>query len=67
MTVRKWSEIRAQKLSPEELRQIDQEVERELLEMDLRALPVRSGDRYTCAYKWSACYGTSDPLPRRGD
>ena len=38
MAVKKWAEIRAQKLSPEELRRIDQEVEAELLEMDLRAL-----------------------------
>lgn len=35
---RKWSDIRAQKFTPEELRQIDQEIESELLEMDLRAL-----------------------------
>ena len=38
MTVKKWAEIRAQKFSPEELRRIDQQVEAELLEMDLRAL-----------------------------
>ena len=38
MTARKWSDIRAQRFTPEEFRQIDQEVERELLEMDLRAL-----------------------------
>ena len=38
MTTRKWADIRAQKFSTEELRQIDQEVESELLEMDLRAL-----------------------------
>ena len=43
MTVKKWSEIRAQKFTPEELRQIDQEVERELLEMDLRALREAAG------------------------
>jgi len=38
MTAKKWSDIRARKFTPEELNQIDQEVERELLEMDLRAL-----------------------------
>ena len=38
MKPKSWSEIRAQKFTPEELRQIDQEVESELLEMDLRAL-----------------------------
>jgi transcriptional regulator with XRE-family HTH domain len=38
MAVKKWAEIRAKKFSPEELRRIDQEVEAELLEMDLRAL-----------------------------
>jgi predicted transcriptional regulator len=38
MKTKKWSEIRAQKFSPEELHDIDQEVERESLEMDLRAL-----------------------------
>jgi predicted transcriptional regulator len=38
MTAKKWSDIRAQQFTAEELRQIDQEVESELLEMDLRAL-----------------------------
>ena len=38
MAVKKWADIRAKKFSPEELRQIDQDVEAELLEMDLRAL-----------------------------
>jgi len=38
MTAKKWSDIRAQKFTPEELRQLDQEIEREVLEMDLRAL-----------------------------
>jgi predicted transcriptional regulator len=38
MTAKKWSDIRAQKFNPEELREIDQEIENELLEMDLRAL-----------------------------
>jgi transcriptional regulator with XRE-family HTH domain len=38
MTAKKWSELRAQKFTPEELRQIDEEIESELLEMDLRAL-----------------------------
>jgi DNA-binding transcriptional regulator YiaG len=38
MELKRWADIRASKLSPEELRQIDSEVEAELLEMDLRAL-----------------------------
>jgi DNA-binding transcriptional regulator YiaG len=38
MTSKKWSDIRAQKFTPEELRQLDDEIESELLEMDLRAL-----------------------------
>ena len=38
MATKKWSDISAQKFTSEELRQIDQEVENELLEMDLRAL-----------------------------
>jgi len=38
MTAKKWSDIRAQKFTPEELNQIDQEIERDLLEMDLRTL-----------------------------
>ena len=43
MNTKKWSDIRAQKFSPEELRQIDQEVEGELLQMDLRALREAAG------------------------
>ena len=38
MTAKKWSEIRAQEFTPVELREIDQEIENELLEMDLRAV-----------------------------
>jgi len=38
MPVKKWSDIRTQRFSPEELRQINEEIESELLEMDLRAL-----------------------------
>src|SRR4051812_28243566 len=38
MATKKWSEIRAQKFTPEELRRIDRKVESELLEMDLRTL-----------------------------
>jgi DNA-binding XRE family transcriptional regulator len=43
MTAKKWSEIRAQRFTSEELRQIDEEVESELLEMDLRALRKAAG------------------------
>jgi predicted transcriptional regulator len=38
MTAKKWADIRAQRFTPEEISQIDQEIESELLEMDLRAL-----------------------------
>jgi hypothetical protein len=34
MTAQKWSDIRAQKFTPEKLREIDQEIENELLEME---------------------------------
>ena len=34
MTTQKWSDIRAQRFTPEELREIDQEIENELLEME---------------------------------
>lgn len=43
MATKKWSDIKAQKFTPTELREIDQEVERELLEMDLRALREAAG------------------------
>ncbi len=32
MTIKKWSDIKAKKFTPEELRQIEQEVQRELRE-----------------------------------
>ncbi len=38
-----WQEIKAQKFSPEQLRQLDDSVEQELLEMDLRALREAAG------------------------
>jgi transcriptional regulator with XRE-family HTH domain len=43
MTVKAWSDIRAQRFTAEELRKIDQEVESELLEMDLRELREAMG------------------------
>jgi len=43
MAAKKWSDIRAQKFSPVELREIDREIESELLEMDLRALREAAG------------------------
>jgi DNA-binding transcriptional regulator YiaG len=43
MATKKWSDIRAQRFTPEELGQIDREVESELLEMDLRALREAAG------------------------
>jgi DNA-binding transcriptional regulator YiaG len=38
MKLHKWKDIREKKFSPERLRQIDDETEQELLEMDLREL-----------------------------
>lgn len=38
MKLHKWKDIREKKLSPERLRRVDEQVEQELLEMDLRAL-----------------------------
>jgi DNA-binding transcriptional regulator YiaG len=38
-----WQEIKAKKFSPEQLRQLDDGVEQELLEMDLRALREAAG------------------------
>lgn len=43
MAAKTWSDIRAQRFSAEELRRIDQEVESELLEMDLRELREAMG------------------------
>ena len=43
MKLHKWKDIREKKLSPEQLRRIDEEVEQELLEMDLRALREAAG------------------------
>jgi hypothetical protein len=46
MTTKKWSEIREQRFTPEELRQIDQEVERDASKItDLHAPPVRGDTR----------------------
>ena len=38
MKVKSWQEIREQRFTPEQLAKIDSEVEKELLEMDLRTL-----------------------------
>lgn len=43
MQLSHWKDIRAKKLSPEVLRQVDEEVEQELLEMDLRSLREAAG------------------------
>ena len=43
MTIRTWSEIKAKKFTPEQIQQIDDVVEQELLEMDLRALREAAG------------------------
>ncbi len=43
MTVRTWKEIRAMKFTPDHLQEIDDAVEQELLEMDLRTLREAMG------------------------
>jgi len=43
MSVHTWQEIKAKKFSPDQLQQIDNAVEQELLEMDLRALREAAG------------------------
>lgn len=43
MNVHAWRDIRAKKFSTEELKALDEEVEQELLEMDLRALREAAG------------------------
>lgn len=43
MTVHTWQEIKAKKFSTDQLQQIDDQVEQDLLEMDLRALREAAG------------------------
>lgn len=43
MATRSWKDIREKRFSPETLQAIDQEVEADLLEMDLRALREAAG------------------------
>ena len=43
MTVHTWQEIKAKKFSADQLQQIDNQVEQDLLEMDLRALREAAG------------------------
>lgn len=43
MTVHTWQEMKTKKFSPDQLEQIDNAVEQELLEMDLRALREAAG------------------------
>ena len=43
MTVHTWQEIKAKKFSADQLQQIDNQVEQDLLEMDLRTLREATG------------------------
>ncbi len=43
MTTHSWQEIRSKRLTAEQLRQVDESVEQELLEMDLRTLREAMG------------------------
>lgn len=38
MKLTRWQDVRAKRFSEEELRQLDDEIEQELIEMDLRSL-----------------------------
>lgn len=68
MKVQKWSEIRAKKLSPAEIEKIDHEVERELLEMDLRALREAVGLTQTeLAQRVEVTQSQLSKLERRDD
>ena len=44
---KKWRDIRAKKVSPDKLAKLDREIERELLEMDLRAVRETIGKTQT--------------------
>ncbi len=43
MTMHTWQEIKAKKFSADQLQQIDDQIEQDLLEMDLRALREAAG------------------------
>lgn len=43
MASKRWNEIKAQKLTPEAVGRVNREVEKELLEMDLRAIRELTG------------------------
>ena len=45
MITKKWSDIRSQRFTPAELREIDREIEDELLDMDLRTLQDEKSPR----------------------
>ena len=67
MTAKKWSDIRAQKFTPEELRQLDQEIESELLEMDLRALREAVGLQGELAQRVEITQSQLSKMERRED
>lgn len=43
MAVHKWKDIRAKNLTPERIARVDERVQRQLLEMDLREIRVLAG------------------------
>jgi predicted transcriptional regulator len=68
MKLHKWKDIRARKFSPDRLRQIDQEVEKELLEMDLKALREAIGlTQEELAQKVEVTQSQLSKLERRED
>lgn len=68
MTVHTWSDIKARKFTEEQIRQIDEAVEDELLEMDLRALREAMGlTQEELAERISVTQSQLSKLERRED
>lgn len=68
MGVRKWRDLRREKLSPETLERIDREVEAEIIEADLRALREALGlTQAELAERLGRAQGELSRMERRGD
>ncbi len=67
-TYHRWQDLRAKKLTPAQLEQIDREVEQELLEMDLRAVRELAGKtQIDVAEVTDMTQSEVSRLERRGD
>ena len=65
---RNWPDLGPQKSAPAELRQIDQEIDRELVEMDLRALREGAGlTQESLARRIEATQSELSKMERRED